>query len=81
MNLLLNPILAASTAADKGLIKPLGKEQLLLVLIELGLLLLVARALGELMRRINFKSISTLAITGTAEILMAVAINRLKTKR
>ncbi len=53
MNLLLNPILAASTAADKGLIKPLGKEQLLLVLMELGLLLLVARALGELMRRIK----------------------------
>ncbi|MDF5714732.1 MAG: cation:proton antiporter [Rhizonema sp. NSF051] len=53
MNLLLNPLLAASTAADKGLIKPLGKEQLLLVLLELSLLLLVARALGELMRRIK----------------------------
>ncbi|MDF5721981.1 MAG: cation:proton antiporter [Rhizonema sp. PD37] len=53
MNLLLNPLLAADAVADKGLIKPLGKEQLLLVLLELGLLLLVARTLGELMRRIK----------------------------
>ncbi len=53
MNLLLNPLLAASAVANKGLIKPLGKEQLLLVLVELALLLLVARALGEVMRRIQ----------------------------
>jgi len=53
LNPLFNPLLAAQAVADKGLIKPLGKEQLLLVLLELALLLLVARALGEFMRRIK----------------------------
>lgn len=46
------PVLAAQTAV-KGLIKPLGHHELLLVLLQLTLLLLVARGLGELMRRIN----------------------------
>ncbi|AFY30775.1 cation:proton antiporter [Calothrix sp. PCC 7507] len=47
------PLLAAQKAAGDGLIKPLGHHELLLVLIQLSLLLLVARGLGELMRRIN----------------------------
>ncbi len=47
------PLLAAQKAAGNGLIKPLGHHELLLVLIQLSLLLLVARGLGELMRRIN----------------------------
>lgn len=34
-------------------IKPLGHHELLLILLELTLLLLVARGLGELMRRMN----------------------------
>lgn len=49
---ILVPVLAASTAA-KGLIKPLGHHELLLVLVQLSLLLFVARGLGEVMRRIN----------------------------
>ena len=49
---MLVPVLAAQTAAD-GLIKPLGHHELLLVLVQLSLLLLVARGLGEFMRRIN----------------------------
>jgi Kef-type K+ transport system membrane component KefB len=53
MNPLLNAIFITGTAVKEGLIKPLGKEQLLLVLLELALLLLVARALGEFMRRIK----------------------------
>ncbi|MDZ8051956.1 MAG: cation:proton antiporter [Aulosira sp. ZfuVER01] len=53
MNLLLNPILASGALAEKGLIKPLGHHELLLVLLELALLLLFARGLGELMRRIK----------------------------
>lgn len=50
---ILMPLLAAQKAAGDGLIKPLGHHELLLVLVELSLLLLVARGLGELMRRIN----------------------------
>ncbi|HEY9669842.1 MAG TPA: cation:proton antiporter, partial [Waterburya sp.] len=46
-------ILAAQKTAGDGLVKPLGHHELLLVLIELSLLLLVARGLGEFMRRIN----------------------------
>ncbi len=38
---------------QNGLIKPLGHHQLLLVLLELAILLLVARGMGELMRRIQ----------------------------
>lgn len=50
---MLVPVLAAQKAAGDGLIKPLGHHELLLVLVQLSLLLLVARGLGELMRRIN----------------------------
>jgi len=50
---MLVPVLAAREAAGDGLIKPLGHHELLLVLLELSLLLLVARGLGEFMRRIN----------------------------
>jgi len=42
---MLVPVLAAQTAAN-GLIKPLGHHELLLVLLQLSLLLLVARGLG-----------------------------------
>lgn len=49
---MLVPVLAAQTAAN-GLIEPLGHHELLLVLVQLSLLLLVARGLGEFMRRIN----------------------------
>jgi Kef-type K+ transport system membrane component KefB/nucleotide-binding universal stress UspA family protein len=45
--------LVVSTTAKEGLIKPLGHHQLLLVLLELSLLLLVARGLGEFMRRLK----------------------------
>jgi Kef-type K+ transport system membrane component KefB/nucleotide-binding universal stress UspA family protein len=51
--LMLVPVLAAQKVAGDGLIKPLGHHELLLVLVQLSLLLLVARGLGELMRRIN----------------------------
>jgi Kef-type K+ transport system membrane component KefB/nucleotide-binding universal stress UspA family protein len=40
-------------AATKGVVKPLGHHELLLLLLQLALLLLVARGLGECMRRIN----------------------------
>jgi Kef-type K+ transport system membrane component KefB/nucleotide-binding universal stress UspA family protein len=53
LSLMLVPVLAAQKAAGDGLIKPLGHHELLLVLVQLSLLLLVARGLGELMRRIN----------------------------
>ncbi|MBN3887175.1 MAG: cation:proton antiporter [Nostoc sp.] len=53
LSLILVPVLAAQKAAGDGLIKPLGHHELLLVLVQLSLLLLVARGLGELMRRIN----------------------------
>ncbi|MBD2772736.1 cation:proton antiporter [Iningainema tapete] len=53
MNQLPNLLLTASAAGEKGLIKPLGHHELLLVLLELALLLFVARGLGELMRRIQ----------------------------
>lgn len=49
---MLVPVMAAQTAAN-GLIKPLGHHELLLVLVQLSLLLFVARGLGEVMRRIN----------------------------
>ncbi|MEH2133229.1 MAG: cation:proton antiporter [Nostoc sp.] len=51
--LMLVPVLAVQKAAGNALIKPLGHHELLLVLVQLSLLLLVARGLGELMRRIN----------------------------
>ena len=44
-------LLAAQTEAE--IIKPLGHHELLLLLLQLSLLLLVARGLGELMRRID----------------------------
>ena len=44
-------LLAAQTEAD--IIKPLGHHELLLLLLQLSLLLVVARGLGELMRRID----------------------------
>nr|MDZ8008334.1 cation:proton antiporter [Nostoc sp. DedSLP05] len=50
---MLLPVLAAQKGAGASLIKPLGHHELLLVLIQLSLLLLVARGLGEFMRRIN----------------------------
>jgi Kef-type K+ transport system membrane component KefB/nucleotide-binding universal stress UspA family protein len=54
MNQALGLLLAAQTAAvPKALIKPLGHHELLLVLLQLALLLFVARGLGEFMRRIN----------------------------
>lgn len=53
MNSLLDLFLTAGAVTQKGLIKPLGHHQLLLVLLELALLLLVARGLGEAMRRIQ----------------------------
>lgn len=55
MNLsLLWPLpLLASQAPPNGLIKPLGHHELLLILLELALLLLVARGLGEWMRRVD----------------------------
>ncbi len=51
--LMLVHILATPTAAVNAVIKPLGHHELLLILIQLSLLLLVARGLGELMRQIN----------------------------
>ncbi len=53
MYLPLDPLLAAEAVAQQGLIKPLGHHELLLVLLELAVLLLVARGLGEFMRRIQ----------------------------
>jgi Kef-type K+ transport system membrane component KefB/nucleotide-binding universal stress UspA family protein len=50
---MLLPVIAVQKAVGDGLIKPLGHHELLLVLIQLSLLLLVARGLGELMRRID----------------------------
>src|SRR6478672_1864620 len=47
------PVLAAQTEAAQTLIKPLGHHELLLLLVQLALLLLVSRGLGELMRRID----------------------------
>ncbi len=47
-------VIAAQTASGaNGPIKPLGHDQLLLLLLQLALLLLTARTLGELMRRID----------------------------
>ncbi len=48
----LMPLLANQPAAN-GVIKPLGHHELLLILLQLAVLLLVARGLGELMRRIG----------------------------
>ncbi|MEH1819798.1 MAG: cation:proton antiporter [Nostoc sp.] len=53
LSLILVPVLAAQKVVGDGVIKPLGHHELLLVLVQLSLLLLVARGLGELMRRIN----------------------------
>lgn len=47
-------LLATPEAASEHLVKPLHHHQLMLVLLELSLLLLLARGLGEVMRRINF---------------------------
>ncbi|MGB3653348.1 MAG: cation:proton antiporter [Rivularia sp. (in: cyanobacteria)] len=47
-------LLTTPEGAGEHLIKPLAHHQLLLLLLELSLLLLVARGLGEVMRRINF---------------------------
>ncbi|MFM2311861.1 MAG: hypothetical protein RLZZ04_1137 [Cyanobacteriota bacterium] len=52
-NLLPSLLLAAETAPPSKIIKPLGHHELLLFLLEISVLLLVARALGELMRRFN----------------------------
>jgi Kef-type K+ transport system membrane component KefB/nucleotide-binding universal stress UspA family protein len=46
------PLLAAQTVTA-GPLKPLGHHELLLLLLQLSLLLLAARGLGELMRRVN----------------------------
>ncbi len=43
--------------------------------------ILDARMSWPMSRRINLRSIKTLAITGTAQILMATAMNKLNTKR
>jgi Kef-type K+ transport system membrane component KefB/nucleotide-binding universal stress UspA family protein len=48
----LEPLFASQPAAD-GIIKPLGHHELLLILLQLSLLLLVSRGLGEVMRRID----------------------------
>ncbi|MBW4635708.1 MAG: cation:proton antiporter [Iphinoe sp. HA4291-MV1] len=53
MHSLLNPLLTVGVVAEKGPIKPLGHHELLLILLELALLLLVSRGLGEFMRRIK----------------------------
>lgn len=45
--------IAAETGAATQVIKPLGHHELLLLLVQLALLLFVARGLGELMRRFN----------------------------
>ncbi len=47
-------LLTTLEGAGERLIQPLGHHQLLLVLLELSLLLLLSRGLGEVMRRINF---------------------------
>lgn len=46
-------LLAAISDNSAKIIKPLGHHELLLVLLEISLLLLIARGLGELMRRFN----------------------------
>ena len=46
-------VLAAQSDASSKIIKPLGHHELLLVLLEISLLLLIARGLGELMRRFD----------------------------
>lgn len=53
MNFILDTLLTTVAAAEKALIKPLGHHELLLILLELSLLLLVSRGLGEFMRRIQ----------------------------
>ncbi len=53
---MINLLLSSGTTAPinlLGLLKPLGHHELLLVLVQLALLLFVARALGELMRWLN----------------------------
>ncbi|HEY9661376.1 MAG TPA: cation:proton antiporter, partial [Allocoleopsis sp.] len=45
--------LLTALSPTNQIIKPLGHHELLLILLELTLLLLVARGLGELMRRLN----------------------------
>ena len=53
-NSLMLRLLTALEGAREDLIQPLGHHELLLVLLELSLLLLFSRGLGEVMRRINF---------------------------
>ena len=53
-NSLMLRLLTTLEGAGEHLIQPLGHHQLLLVLLELSLLLLISRGLGEVMRRINF---------------------------
>jgi len=53
LSLILVPVLAAQKTLGEVLIKPLGDHELLLFLIQVSVLLLVARGLGELMRYIN----------------------------
>jgi Kef-type K+ transport system membrane component KefB/nucleotide-binding universal stress UspA family protein len=48
----LEPLFASQSAASE-IIKPLGHHELLLILLQLSLLLLVSRGLGEVMRRID----------------------------
>ncbi len=47
------PLIAEASAKSDKIIKPLGHHELLLVLLEISVLLLVARGLGELMRRFD----------------------------
>ncbi|MCF2148017.1 hypothetical protein IQ276_016615 [Desmonostoc muscorum LEGE 12446] len=63
LSLMLVPVLAAQKVAGDGLIKPLGHHELLLVLVQLSLLLLVARGLGEFMRRINLPPVVGRAVS------------------
>ncbi len=53
MNILPSFELLLVTQTANGIIKPLGHHELLLFLVQLALLLLVSRGLGELMRRFN----------------------------
>jgi Kef-type K+ transport system membrane component KefB/nucleotide-binding universal stress UspA family protein len=53
MNILPSFELLLVSQTANGIIKPLGHHELLLFLVQLALLLLVSRGLGELMRRFN----------------------------
>ena len=62
---LLVPVLIAEAKAP-SVIKPLGHHELLILLLQLALLLLVARGLGELMRRINLPPVVGELLAGVA---------------